>query len=427
MLRSWDFWRSIGSPKYVCAPMVEQSELAFRMLTRQLGADLCYTPMLHARLMGEVPEYHDKIFDPHPQDRPVFAQLAGHDPKVVLNAAQMVEDAVDAVDLNFGCPQGIARKGRYGAFLLEEPDVAVSLVETLAQHAKVPVTAKVRLLPSLEASMELCLRLQDAGASVLCVHGRTRQQNKQSSGAPDWSAIAALVERLDVPVIANGGIGSRDDADRCLAETGAAAVMSSEGLLECPALFSASSHPTTGQYLDQTELAAMYLETVRRFPSASGAEVRSHLFKMLYAGLRTHTQTRDMLLTAETMDDFGGVVDELRRLEWEQPGFHTDHFSPHASWYWRHRVEAEPTAEAEARAASAEGAEGRGDAEEDPAVARARAESDALQKRARRAAEKRRRRTRRKAGRAEGQSGGWSRPAVKGAAVKGAAVDGVAT
>ena len=113
------WWRSLGSPRFVAAPMVDQSELAFRMTVRKLGAQLCYTPMLHARIFDEVPAYRAQHFDPHPDDRPVFAQFAGHDPATVLRAARRVQHAVDAVDLNFGCPQAIARKGRYGAFLLD--------------------------------------------------------------------------------------------------------------------------------------------------------------------------------------------------------------------------------------------------------------------------------------------------------------------
>lgn len=183
----WAFWRSLGSPRFVCAPMVDQSELAFRSLTRQLGVGLAYTPMLHARLMVEHPAYRTHTFDPDPAGRegPVFAQLAGHDPAVLLEAGRFVQGHVDAVDLNFGCPQArkgcrrwwpatscravmdrpgcavparanavflpppaaspqaIARKGRYGAFLLDEPELVVSLVGALARGLDVPVTAKV--------------------------------------------------------------------------------------------------------------------------------------------------------------------------------------------------------------------------------------------------------------------------------------------
>ena len=155
---AWDWWRGLNPTRFVAAPMVDQSELAFRMLCRELGVGLCYTPMMHARLMTEVPSYRKLHFDAGgPEDRPLFGQLAGHDPQVVLSAARHVEDRVSAVDLNFGCPQAIARKGRYGAFLLEEPGLAVELVETLASGLSVPVTAKARRLQLLYRGLQLCV------------------------------------------------------------------------------------------------------------------------------------------------------------------------------------------------------------------------------------------------------------------------------
>ena len=104
-LHGWDFWRSINSPRFVTAPMVDQSELAFRSLTRKLGAELCYTPMLHARLFSEIPSYREVHFDALAGEGPLFGQLAGHDPNVVVHSAQLIESKVSAVDLNFGCPQ----------------------------------------------------------------------------------------------------------------------------------------------------------------------------------------------------------------------------------------------------------------------------------------------------------------------------------
>lgn len=251
-LEGWDFWRAIGSPSYVTAPMVKQSELAFRSLTRQLGSQLCYTPMIHALNFVEAPIYRRKEFETAEDDSPLFGQLAGHDPAVVLEAARLLEPNVSAVDLNFGCPQMIASRGRYGSFLLEEPETCIALVRTLAQSSlQVPVTAKIRLRPSFEATSELCRGLQDAGASVICVHGRTARENKQLVGDCSWESIAHLVSELDIPVIANGGVATIDEAERCLKATGAAAVMSSEALLENPGLFCGNRDPATDEYLDQ--------------------------------------------------------------------------------------------------------------------------------------------------------------------------------
>jgi tRNA-dihydrouridine synthase 1 len=394
-LHGWDWWRSVGSPKYICAPMVDQSELAFRRLCRQLGTELGYSPMLHARLFNEVQVYRGLHFDPHLDDTPFIAQLAGHDPDTVLAAARHLEGHVSAVDLNFGCPQGIARKGRYGAFLLDEPDVMVSLVDKLASELSVPVTAKLRMLPDRADSIRLCKRLEEAGASAIALHGRTRDMKKQFAGAASWHAIKDAVDALGVPVIANGGIATKADVDACLEQTGAAAVMSSEALLENPALFCANRDPNSGEYLDQDELARRYLAVCGETPPAKGVSiVRGHLFKFLHNGLREHADLRDELLVAGGLSEMGAVCERLAARGWRKPNFHAgdsgeeDHT---VSWYSRHR-----TSEAEEEAAAAA-------ATPPPPRTREEMEAHALEKRARKQAENRRRRSRRRKG---GRSGG---------------------
>ena len=118
---AWAFWRAIGSPRYVTAPMVKQSELAFRSLTRKHGAGLCYTPMINAPAFVNHPRMRAMEFETSPDDTPLFGQLAGHDPSIVLEAAHIMEPNVSAVDLNFGCPQKIAHRGRCpGRFFFDE-------------------------------------------------------------------------------------------------------------------------------------------------------------------------------------------------------------------------------------------------------------------------------------------------------------------
>ena len=150
-----------------------------------------------------------------------------------------------------------------GAFLLDEPELIEEIVRALTRSLSVPVSVKVRILPAADGSVDtpktiaFCQRLEAAGASVICLHGRTRAQNKHLSGGCDWDAIKEAARVLNVPVVANGGISSADDAAACLAHTGAAAVMSSEALLENPALFCRNVHPRTGAYLDQDVLAGL--------------------------------------------------------------------------------------------------------------------------------------------------------------------------
>jgi tRNA-dihydrouridine synthase 1 len=144
--------------------MVDASELPFRLLAREFGTDLCYTPMLHSRLLVEQAGYLAANFSTSAADRPLIAQLCGNDPATVLAAGKRLETrGVDAIDLNLGCPQGIAKRGHYGAFLLDEPDTIVAMVKALAGGLAIPVTCKIRVLPTLEATLALARAARRAG------------------------------------------------------------------------------------------------------------------------------------------------------------------------------------------------------------------------------------------------------------------------
>ena len=130
----------MGEPKWHVAPMVDASELAFRMLCRKYGATCAYTPMMHARLFNETEKYRKEQFTTCAEDRPLLAQFCANDPQVLLSAARHVEAHCDAVDINLGCPQRIARRGNYGSFLMEDLETVRKMVYTLATELSIPVT-----------------------------------------------------------------------------------------------------------------------------------------------------------------------------------------------------------------------------------------------------------------------------------------------
>lgn len=136
------------------APMVDQSELAFRQLCRRHGATAAYTPMLHARLFLETPAYRAEHFTTTPTDRPLLTQFCANDPDILLRAAQLVEAHCDGVDLNLGCPQRIARRGKYGAFLMDDLPLVERMVRRLATDLAVPVTVKIRRFSSIKQTVE---------------------------------------------------------------------------------------------------------------------------------------------------------------------------------------------------------------------------------------------------------------------------------
>jgi tRNA-dihydrouridine synthase 1 len=333
-LRGFDFYKSIGSPRFICAPMVDQSELAFRLLSRRYGVELAYTPMFHARLFGENAKYRKQQFSTCPEDKPVFAQFCGDDPDTLVRAAKFVESQVDAVDINCGCPQGIARKGHYGAFLLSEGDLLERIVSKMDKELMCPVTLKMRLLSvddrdqRLQETLNLASRLEAAGVSILTVHGRTKEMKGQFVTDCDWQAIRAIKQRCQIPIFANGGIETYSDVTRCLEATGCDGVMSSEALLERPCLFS-------GREVRQDVLTEEYLE-LAKLHNAEKKCVKSHLFRFLYAGLQHHQDIRAQLGQAKDLNQICAAARALkeRRDEEHKVG---DVSWPDHGWYRRYR------------------------------------------------------------------------------------------
>eukprot|EP00928_Gymnodinium_smaydae_P027742 TRINITY_DN21353_c0_g1_i1.p1 TRINITY_DN21353_c0_g1~~TRINITY_DN21353_c0_g1_i1.p1 ORF type:complete len:433 (-),score=71.89 TRINITY_DN21353_c0_g1_i1:54-1292(-) len=362
--RGFDFFRSIGSPKYVCAPMVDQSELAFRMLTRKYGCELAYTPMMHSRLFAEQPKYRKQNFSTCPEDRPLFVQFCGDDPATMAAAAKHCQHECDAVDINLGCPQGIARKGHYGSFLLEEPDLICSIVKRMDEEVEVPVTCKIRLvkpgLENLQETLNLCYRLQASGASLLTVHGRTKEMKGQNTGPVNWEACKIIKGRMDIPVFVNGGIETFEDVERCMAETGCDGVMSSESLLETPSLFS-------GKVVGQDQLTAEYLDCAKLY-DASRSAVKAHLFRFLYAGLQYNVDIRAQLGAARTLEEISAAATALRERRTAQlaaRGGQEDPERPDRGWYLRYRRPlGDRAGEANSRAARKAAASGADNAEE---------------------------------------------------------------
>ncbi|KAI5998290.1 dihydrouridine synthase-domain-containing protein [Pisolithus albus] len=351
-LSGYDFYRDVlGSPKYVVAPMVDQSELAWRLLSRRYGAQLVYTPMINAKIfsLNSSQKHRDKFFDiTHAEeggssDRPLIVQFCANDPDQLLASAQAVQDHCDAIDLNLGCPQEIARSGHYGSFLQDEWDLIYKLVNTLHTQLKIPVTAKFRVFPTTEKTVSYARMLESAGAQILTCHGRIREQRGHNTGLADWSKIRAVKEAVSVPVFANGNISFWEDVHKCLEETGADAVMSAEGQLYNPALFAPAASTAAGVdasgtttstlvkrtygegiYIPHAELALEYLDIVKSLKTKTTlSAVKGHLFKLMRPALSREKDLRERLgkiSGPHAVDQYIEVAEEMKnRMEVSSP------------------------------------------------------------------------------------------------------------
>ncbi len=219
------------------SPLSGVTDLVFRRLVRRFApTSMMYTEMVNATGLHYVREL-PKLMEIDKNESPISIQLFDCRPDFLAEAAIMaVEEGADTVDINMGCPVNKITKNGGGSSLLREPEVAEAIVRSVVKAVPVPVTVKTRIgWTDQEINiLDFAQRMQDAGAQMITVHGRTRAQGY--NGPAKWQWIAKVKQKLTIPVIANGDIFSVEAAVRCLEETGADGVMCSRGTLGYPFL-----------------------------------------------------------------------------------------------------------------------------------------------------------------------------------------------
>lgn len=229
---------------------------------------------------------------------------------------------------------------------MEDEEKLLAVVKALVKEIEIPVSVKVRLLPSgVEDSMKLYQKLVDCGISMLTIHGRTRLSKGPLIRECDWQAIRLAVEKFGdkIPIIANGSIASLHDVRRCLEVTKADGVMASEAILEYSAIFMDETlHKFIRSGPGRLHLAKEYMELARQYPPNRGGQgsglkcIRMHVHRYLHQDLQDYHDFRDRICDAATMEDIDGCLEELTEIH-----VHDGHVKEeeYLSWYMRHRTD----------------------------------------------------------------------------------------
>jgi len=270
------------------APMEDVTDIAYRKLCKELGADVVYTEFVNSDGLIRSNKKTEKKLEITDEERPVGIQIYGGNLEPMIEAARIAETRnPEIIDINAGCwVKKIAGRGA-GAGLLKDVCYLQTMVESIVKAVQLPVTVKTRL--GWDASsiniLDVAKRIEDAGAVELTLHCRTRTQGH--SGDADWSWIPKVKEVVKIPVAVNGGIFTAEDVKRAFEETNADAVMIARGAIDHPWIFREAKQLMKGESisvltpLERIETALRHLKYSLEIRDVRGAIIP---FRKYYAG-----------------------------------------------------------------------------------------------------------------------------------------------
>lgn len=306
-------------PPSVClAPMAGFTDVSFRLLCREQGADGLFSEMVSAKGLLFESEKTKELLRIDPAEGPVTIQLFGHEPEVVLEGAKLALEIAGencrGIDLNMGCPAPKITGNGDGSALMKDPILAGRIVEMLAKGIHLPVSVKFRA--GWDAAHKNCIEfakiMEESGAAFLTVHGRTREQ--QYAGKADLDCIAGVKAAVSIPVIGNGDITDGPSARHMLSYTKCDGLAVGRGALGNPFVFREIQHLLRGETStpatreERFSMALRHTEMVLKNKGPHGlVELRKHL-PFYISGFPGASRLRVRLQQAKTLEEIREIL-----------------------------------------------------------------------------------------------------------------------
>ena len=311
--------------RVILAPMAGISNSAFRRIAKEMGVGLAYAEMVSDKAICYDNKKTIGMLYMTDFERPVSQQIFGNEPETMAKATKFVCENMkpDLIDINMGCPvPKVAVHTGAGSALLKNPSLIKEIVEAVVKASSVPVTVKIRSgwdnnhINAVEVA-KIC---EEAGASAICVHPRTRSDLYRNKA--NWDIIREVKENVSIPVIGNGDIKTRYDAKRMIDETGCDAVMIGRACLGNPWLLKESiefiendNEIGPPSKLDRIDMCRKHfdylLETVNE--NVAVLEIRNHISWYL-KGLTNSNEIKNKVFLTKKASDIIDILDDYRKF-----------------------------------------------------------------------------------------------------------------
>lgn len=304
-------------PLYL-APMAGITDMPFRTICKQFGADVLITEMISTRGLVYDDPKTSKLLEIDPSENPIGAQIFGNDPEDFAKSVEKIVDLpFDFININMGCPTPKIIKNGDGCALMKAPKLASRIIEVTAKTSKKPVSVKIRKgwdKNSVNA-VKFSSMAENSGATMIIIHGRTREMFY--SGKADWDIIKRIKETVGIPVIGNGDVFTPEDALEMFKKTDCDGIMIGRGALGNPWIFRDIKHfLKTGRKVsppDMKELLETMLHHLNKAISYHGErlgilEMRKHLAWYI-KGLPHSAPVKNSLQRCKDVDSINKILD----------------------------------------------------------------------------------------------------------------------